>query len=84
MKKRLDEARKYIELYKTAINNGNTEGSLIYELRAASILTAIHDTSKDKEEVKKVESLEKEMFPPSLIPHVDREKFIPYLLGELW
>ena len=80
----LNEARKYVELYKTAINNDDTEGSIIYGLRAASILTAIHDTSRNEEEVKKVESLEKEMFPPSLIPHVDREKFIPYLLGELW
>ena len=73
MTERLDEARKYVKLYKTAINNDDTEGSIIY----------IHDTSRNEEEVKKVESLEKEMFPPSLIPHVDREKFIPYLLGEL-
>lgn len=80
----LDEARKYVELYKTAIDNDDTEGSIIYGLRAASILTVIHDTSRDEEEVKKVELLEKEMFPPSLIPHVDREKFIPYLLGEIW
>jgi len=58
--------------------------SIIYGLRAASILTAIHDTSRNEEEVKKVESLEKEMFPPSLIPRVDHKKFIPYLLGELW
>lgn len=84
MTKRLDEARKYVKLYKTAINNNNTEGSIIYGLRAAVILTAIRDTSRNKEEVKKAELLEKEMFPPSLIPHLDQEEFIPYLLGELW
>lgn len=84
MIERLDEARKYVELYKTAIDNDDKEGSTIYGLRAASILTVIHDTSKDKEEVKKVELLEKKMFPTSIIPHLDREKFIPYLLGEIW
>lgn len=84
MTEKLDDARKYVELYKTAIDNDDTEGSIIYGLRAAIILTVIHDTSRDEEEIKKVELLDKEMFPPSLILRVDHEKFIPYLLGELW
>jgi hypothetical protein len=49
MIERLDEARKYVELYKTATDNDDKEGSIIYGLRAASILIVIHDTSKDKE-----------------------------------
>lgn len=77
MTERLDEARKYVELYKTAVDNNDTDGSIIYGLRAASILEVIHDTSRDEEEVKKVELLEKEMFPPSIF-HLDRD-----LLGKL-
>ena len=60
----LDEARKYVDLYKTAVDNDDIEGSTIYGLRAANLLTVTHDISRDKEEIKKVELLEKEMFPP--------------------
>lgn len=77
MTERLDDARKYIDLYKTAVDNGDKKGSIIYGLRATSILEVIHDTPRDEEEVKDVESLEKEMFPPSIF-HLDRD-----LLGKL-
>lgn len=84
MTERLDEARKYVGLYETAINNDDREGSIIYGLRAAIMLTAIHETARNEEEVRDVELLEKKMFPPYPYPHLDRKDFIPYLVGKIW
>ena len=61
MTERLDEARKYIELYKTAINNGHTKRANMYGLRATSILTEIYETARNEEEVKDVVSLANDM-----------------------
>ena len=61
MTERLDEARKYIGLYKTAMNNGYTKRANIYGLRATSILTEIYETTRNEEEVKDVVSLAKDM-----------------------
>ena len=61
MTERLDEARKYIELYKTAMNNGYTKRANMYGLRATSVLTEIYETTRNEEEVKDVVSLANEM-----------------------
>ncbi len=61
MTERLDEARKYVDLYKTAMNNGYTKKANMYGLRATSILTDIYETTKNEEEVKEVISLVNEM-----------------------
>ena len=61
MTERLDEARKYVESYKTAMNNGYTKRANIYGLRATSILTDIYETTRNEEEVKEVVSLANEM-----------------------
>lgn len=61
MTERLDEARKYIELYKTAINNGYTKRANMYGLRATSILTEVYETAINEEEVKNVVSLANDM-----------------------
>ena len=61
MTERLDKARKYVELFKKSVNNGDTEGSIMYGLRAMNILTVIKDITKDEEEVKDIESLANEM-----------------------
>ena len=61
MIERLDEARKYIGLYKIAINNGYKKRVNIYGLRATSILTDIYETARNEEEVKEVVSLANEM-----------------------
>lgn len=61
MTKRLDEARKYVELYKTAMNNGYKKKANICALRATSILTDIYETTRNEEEVKEVVSLANEM-----------------------
>ena len=57
----LDEARKYVGLYKESMNRHDTEGSIMYGLRAMNILTLIEDTSRNKEEIKDAESVAKEM-----------------------
>ena len=61
MTERLDKARKYIELHKTAMNNGYTKRANMYGLRAASILTEIYETAINEEEVKDVVSLANDM-----------------------
>lgn len=61
MTERLDEARKYIELYKKAMNNGYTKRANMYGLRATSILTEIYETTINEEEVKDVVSLANDM-----------------------
>lgn len=61
MTERLDKARKYIELYKTAMNNGYTKRANIYGLRATSILTEIYETTINEEEVKDVVALANDM-----------------------
>lgn len=61
MTERLDDARKYIELYKTAMNNGYTKRANMYGLRATSILTEIYETTRNEEEVKDVLSLANDM-----------------------
>ena len=61
MTERLDDARKYIELYKTAMNNGYTKRANMYGLRATSILTEIYETARNEEEVKDVVSLANDM-----------------------
>ncbi len=61
MTERLDEARKYVELYKSAMNNGYTKRANMYGLRATSILTEIYETAINEEEVKNVISLANDM-----------------------
>ena len=61
MTERLDKARKYVELYKTTMNNGCTKRANMYGLWATSILTEIYETTRNKEEVKEVVLLAKEM-----------------------
>ncbi len=61
MTERLDEARKYIELYKTAMNNGYIKRANMYGLQATSILTEIYETSRNEEEVKDLVSLANDM-----------------------
>ncbi len=65
MTERLDEARKYIELYKTATNNGHTKRANMYGLRATNILTEIYETAINEEEVKDVVSLANDMLSVS-------------------
>ena len=61
MIERLDEARKYVELYRTTMNNGYAKRANMYGLCATSILTEIYDTTRNREEVKEVVSLAKEV-----------------------
>ncbi len=61
MTERLEKARKYVELFKTSVNNDDTEGSIMYGLRAMNILALINDITKDKEEAKEIESMANEM-----------------------
>lgn len=61
MTERLDEARKYIGLYRIAMNNGYTKRANVYGLRATSILTEIYETTRNEEEVKDVVSLANDM-----------------------
>ena len=61
MTERLDEARKYVDLYKAAMNNGHTKKANMYMLQATSILTDIYETTKNEEEVKDVVSLANDM-----------------------
>ncbi len=68
MIERLDEARKYVELYKTVMNNGYTKKANMYGLRATSILTDIYETTKNEEEVKEVMSLVNEMLSVFSVP----------------
>lgn len=60
MTKRLDEAKKYVESYKESMDKHDTDGSIIYGLRAMNMLTVIEDTAIDGE-AKEVESLANEM-----------------------
>jgi len=61
MTERLDEARKYVELFKMSVNNGDTEGSIMNGLRAVNILTVINETARNKEESNEAELLANEM-----------------------
>ncbi len=59
--KRVDDARRYIELYKTAMNNGYTKRANMYGLLATSILTEVYETAINEEKVKDVVSLANDM-----------------------
>lgn len=61
MTERLDEARKYVELYKSAMNNGYIKRANIYGLRATSIFIDIYETARNEEEIKDVVSLANDM-----------------------
>ena len=60
MTERLDEAKKYVKLYKKSMNKYDTEGSIMYGLRAMNMLTVIDETARE-DEAKEVESLANEM-----------------------
>ena len=60
MTERLDEVKKYVELYKESMDRHDSDTSIMYGLRAVNMLTVIEDTATG-EEAKEVESLANEM-----------------------
>jgi hypothetical protein len=83
MTERLDEAKKYIELYKASPNR--YEDPDRYWGKAADVLMAINKAATNEEEAKDVISLADEVLSAyfSVHPYVDREKLISFLSGKL-
>lgn len=71
----LDEAKKYVELYKKAMDNRDTEGSIIYGLQAKNILEIIDESPRDEEEHKDAISLANEIVK-SFDDHVHFDRLV--------
>ena len=71
MTERLDEAKKYIELFKTSANRSKEAD--IYWSKALNVLKVVDATVK-KEEVEELESLENEMMS-AFYDTIERSEF---------